>query len=117
MVRGDDAGEGDARSGARRVGMSPVKVREIIDALEVSENEFRFQASRLAQQSEPETESEREHLRDLREGYANAARYAAILRRYQQGRLERERQIPNEDSGSTVDAAGRPAAFTEDEGR
>jgi hypothetical protein len=85
----------------------------IIEALEIAESEFLFHAARLANSVTPDTENEHEHLGDLQAGYEQSARYARILRRYQEGRIGRqEARGPTPDS--TISKSGRSAAFTDE---
>jgi hypothetical protein len=65
-------------------------VRKIVESAEIMEAELLFQADRLKQSGS--TENEDEHFADLRRGYESAARYVGILKRYQQGRLEKQQQ-------------------------
>jgi hypothetical protein len=80
----------------------------IIGALNIVEAEFRFHADRLERHVEPDTDSERDHLRDLATGYRSAAHHCGILRRYQEGRVRREGAAVEEDG---VDEAGRAGAY------
>lgn len=58
----------------------------MIESLRVSEAELIFHADRIARNVDAATEMEGEHLEDLQAGYRAAARFCAILRRYQEGR-------------------------------
>lgn len=63
---------------------------EIIDAIETTIAELEFHEGRLKEQVEPEVESERTHLRNLKDDYARAARACGVLLNYQRGRLRRQ---------------------------
>jgi hypothetical protein len=92
-------------------------LREIISAAETIEAELLFQVDRLKQRGAGSTTNESEHLMDLRQGYEYAARYIAILRRYQQGRLERQGAEREPVGAAAIDDAGRAIPFTETEAR
>jgi hypothetical protein len=84
---------------------------ETINALEIVEAEFGFQADRLKTKVEASTEQEREHFEDLQRGYEKSARYARILLNYHRGRMgsSRARQV-----ASGIDRRGNSGAHTGD---
>lgn len=71
--------------------MRDLRIRRSIDAMETTIRELEFHADRLETQTEPEIESEAEHLSDLVRGYRESAHYVKILRNYQSARLRSER--------------------------
>lgn len=86
----------------------------IIEACEIVEAELRFQSERLEQNVRPESSgSDPQHLADLGAGYASSARYVGILRRYQEGRVERVRGGAVSEGDGSIDNLGRAAAFVE----
>lgn len=91
----------------------------IVEACEIVEAELRFQVERLTQQVRPErSDSDPEHLGDLRDGYDNAARYVRILGNYQRGRVERQGRSPAAEApvsvaSDTFDEHGRVIAHVD----
>lgn len=72
--------------------MSVEKIEQTIRSCRNVEEELSFHAQRLENTVKPETESEQEHIINLAKEYRNAARVVGVMRRYQEGRLRRERQ-------------------------
>lgn len=65
-------------------------VRVVVAALAIVEAEFAFHAHRLQYGgARVGTENEAQYFRDLLRGYTTGAKFSAILRRYNEGRLRR----------------------------
>lgn len=81
-------------------------VSEVVDAIRIVESELEFQINRLEKKEGGRTMDETDHLADLAKGYETARRYLKILRRYQEGRIERLQQTgslaPVEDIDDTA---------------
>lgn len=98
------------------------------DAIEGAAEELRFHIDRLATQVNPDVPEERDHLREVRAGYAHAldvlerlklglkvsggdmneaVKWLGVLERYQKGRQERERgrtREPATGAGAFIDS-------------
>lgn len=94
-------------------------LKKVVEALEVVGSELHHQVGRIETSVQPDTESENEHLTDLRNGYKAASRYLGILRNYQRARLRRQRgeeaPLPQADGEEDVgvDVGGRSSAYLE----
>jgi hypothetical protein len=89
----------------------------LIESLAVAESEMRFQVRRLEQHVRPRTAEEEKYHSDLKEGYRTGARYAAILRRYHEGRLAgggRNTPYRDTEQPSGIDDRGVVGAFTDE---
>jgi hypothetical protein len=86
-------------------------MRRIVEALEIVEQEFLFHAERLERAVEPTTEDETTHHDDLRKGYRESAKYAGILRKYHQGRMQRRGHGRSEPAERSIDDSGRSSAY------
>lgn len=77
-------------------------IQEVVNALDVVMDELGFQLMRLDEHVKPSTESEEDYLPKLREGYKTSQYWLGVLRRYQQGRLDRmktgDQRQPNESA-------------------
>ena len=89
-------------------------IGEIVRCLAVSEAEVRHQIARLERHVQSRTEKEAQYHRELLDGYRTTARYLAILRRYQQGRLENGGRAPEPYREEMVDERGVMGAYTEE---
>ena len=71
----------------------------IIGSIAETRAELTFQTTRLegVEKDTERSESERDHLADLRDGYASAHHYLGILQRYQEGRKRREADHPEDE--------------------
>lgn len=91
---------------------------DLVDALSVVEDELGFQVKRLNEHVKARTEEEAKYHDDLRQGYASAQTYVRRLRRYHEGRLDRQSETGNpgldsNQSGGIVD--GRATAHFGDD--
>lgn len=79
---------------------------EIVDALDVVESELTFQVKRLIEHVKPRTEAEAQYFEELKAGYQSAAYMVRTLKRYQEGRLERQKggAVGQSDGFDHVDA-------------
>lgn len=90
-------------------------MHRVVEACEDVEQELGFQIRRLNEHVTPRTEEEKEYFDNLKAGYEGAKRWIAILRRYQQGRLDRTRAgepAPDRDAPS-IDEDGTSGAYLE----
>ena len=97
---------------------------ELVDALVVVEAELLFQVHRLEEHVKPDTAEEAVYHADLKLGYEQAAKYVGRLKKYHEGRLNKQRRgreggpspYREDDEQASreaaIDAAGRAAAHT-----
>lgn len=67
----------------------------MIDALDIVGTELSFQVMRLTEHVKPRTDEEGEYHEKLKKGYEQAAYHVRLLKKYHEGRLERQTG-PNE---------------------
>lgn len=79
---------------------------KLVEALAETEAELDFQVHRLETMVKPTTESEVEYFGKMLQGYRTASRWVGILKRYQQGRIDR--QVQEKAEGQTEDFPPRP---------
>ena len=72
--------------------MTTDMLKRLIGSIKETRAELAFQVERLdkIEDVDGRSEEEREHLKDLADGYSEAGRYLLILLNYQEGRLERQ---------------------------
>lgn len=71
----------------------------LIDALDVVGTELSFQVMRLNEHVKPRTDEEADYHEKLKVGYTDAAYHVRLLKKYHEGRLERQTG-PNESADS-----------------
>lgn len=86
----------------------------LIDALEIVGTELSFQVMRLTEHVTPRTDEEREYLEKLKKGYEQGAYHVRLLKKYHEGRLERQTG-PNEtvDSKDAI-VGGKASPYMDD---
>lgn len=108
----NDNGKGEAVAQPRARSLD-----ELVDALETVESELGFQVMRLNEHVNPRTEEEAKYHEDLKHGYQSSQYYVRLLKRYHQGRLDRQRggeALADDPTNAGIDASGHAAAFFED---
>ena len=72
---------------------------KLIESLDITGTELSFQVMRLNEHVKPRTTEEKEYHETLKAGYEQAAYYVRLLKKYHEGRLERQTG-PNESADS-----------------
>jgi hypothetical protein len=67
-----------------------VSLDKLVEALTLTESELGFQVHRLEDMVSPRTDSEAEYHTNLKRGYSDAKYWVGILKRYHEGRLQRQ---------------------------
>jgi len=92
-VRGESSGESRSEGDSmpetfKRMDITG-KLKALIEAATLVEDELLYQVRRLEVHVKPRTEEEKKYHEELRHGYEQAAFYVRTLKRYHEGRLER----------------------------